>query len=52
VLGLPNVGCPNSAYGIANVGFVAVDADAIAGEGELARWLDAAAGYAAWLPPK
>jgi hypothetical protein len=33
-------------------GFVAVDADAIAGEGELARWLDAAAGYAAWLPPK
>jgi hypothetical protein len=33
-------------------GFVAVDADAIAGEGELARWLDAAACYAAWLPPK
>jgi hypothetical protein len=33
-------------------GFVAVDAGAIAGEGELARWLDAAAGYAAWLPPK
>jgi hypothetical protein len=33
-------------------GFVAVDADAIAREGELARWLDAAAGYAAWLPPK
>jgi hypothetical protein len=32
--------------------FVAVDADAIAGEGELARWLDAAGGYAAWLPPK
>jgi hypothetical protein len=33
-------------------GFVAVDADAIAGEYELARWLDAAAGYAGWLPPK
>jgi TfoX/Sxy family transcriptional regulator of competence genes len=33
-------------------GFVAVDPDSIAGEGELARWLDAAAGYAAWLPPK
>jgi hypothetical protein len=33
-------------------GFVAVDVDTIASEGELARWLDAAVAYAAWLPPK
>jgi hypothetical protein len=33
-------------------GFVTVEADAIADDAELARWIDAGAGYAAWLAPK
>lgn len=33
-------------------GFVTVDSDAIADDAELARWIDAGTGYAAWLSPK
>ena len=33
-------------------GFVTVDSAAIADHAELARWIDAAAGYAAWPPPR
>ncbi len=33
-------------------GFVTVDSAAIADDAELARWIDASAGYAAWLPPR
>lgn len=33
-------------------GFVTVDADGIADDAELARWIDAGTGYAAWLSPK
>ncbi len=33
-------------------GFVTIDADGIADDAELARWIDMAAGYAAWLPPR
>jgi hypothetical protein len=33
-------------------GFVTVDSGAIADDANLARWIDAATGYAAWLPPR
>jgi TfoX/Sxy family transcriptional regulator of competence genes len=33
-------------------GFVLVEAEALAGEAELARWVDAGADHAASLPPK
>jgi hypothetical protein len=33
-------------------GFVTVDSAAIADDAELARWIDASAAYAAWLPPR
>jgi hypothetical protein len=33
-------------------GFVTVDAAAIGDDAQLVRWIDAGAGYAAWLPPK
>jgi hypothetical protein len=33
-------------------GFVTVGGEAIADDAELARWLDTATGYAAWLAPK
>jgi hypothetical protein len=33
-------------------GFVTVDVDATADDAELARWIDAGTGYAAWLSPK
>jgi TfoX/Sxy family transcriptional regulator of competence genes len=33
-------------------GFVTVDSAAIADDADLTRWIDAAAGYAAWLPPR
>lgn len=33
-------------------GFVTVGQAAIADDAELVRWIDAGAGYAAWLPPK
>jgi hypothetical protein len=33
-------------------GFVTIDSAAIADDAELARWIDASAAYAAWLPPR
>jgi hypothetical protein len=33
-------------------GFVTVGSEAIADDAELARWIDTATGYAAWLSPK
>lgn len=43
---------PMSRKGRTITGFVTVDSAAIADDAELARWIDMAAGYAAWLPPK
>lgn len=43
---------PMSRKGRTITGFVTVDSAAIADDAELARWIDMAAAYAAWLPPK